>query len=124
MSDPSEPSAAAPNPEARREKHIKDQLEMLGRFVQAFELMVDAARQGCMELMPGSPDEHYLHHIVFHHHALTAQQLFDIMRALMAQLLLAELPNFTEKDKKALIAVLKEIARRYQDVVRKRNDLL
>ena len=68
------------------QKNTKEQYETLGRFVEAFEMMVDEVRTCCMMLMGPNPFDDRLPLIAFHHGAMTAKPLFDIMRAMIAQL--------------------------------------
>jgi hypothetical protein len=63
-------------------RNVKEQYEALGRFIEAFELMVNGVREGCIALLGG-----HRHHneIIFHHKVMTAQPLFEIYRAIFSQ---------------------------------------
>src|SRR5437588_2895972 len=74
--------------------HAIRQYEALGRFVEAFEHMVDDARCACMDIvsnLSGELEHEHTHrlllHIVFHHQIMTAKPLFEIMRAMISELL-------------------------------------
>jgi hypothetical protein len=104
------------------EKNIKEQFETLGRFVEAFENMVDEVRSSCMLLMGPNPFDDRLPLIAFHHGAMTAKPLFDIMRAMIAQL--AKGDDIDDDERPVFKSVLNQIAREYNDLVNMRNNLL
>jgi hypothetical protein len=70
-------------------KNTKEQYEALGRFVEAFEMMVHEVREICIERIcsgVGSSERERLVEIAFHHQAISAKPLFDIMRAILAEI--------------------------------------
>ena len=96
-----------PTNEEAYAKNTKEQYEALGRFVEAFELMVDEIRGICGDcvsmtvgaIKPVKPDDksweewikeegdrRHLISIPFHHQGMTAKPLFDIMRAIVAEI--------------------------------------
>jgi hypothetical protein len=104
-------------------RNVKEQYEALGRFVGAFEMMVDQVRSTCILLMGPNPFDKRLPIIAFHHGAMTAKPLFDIMRAMIAQL--AKQDDLLDADEKPIFAgVLAQIAKDYSDLVSMRNNLL
>jgi hypothetical protein len=130
-------------------KNTKEQYEMLGRFVEAFEMMVHEVREASIELAARDGRNRGLLEIVFHHQGLSAKPLFDIFRGLVAAILQdsideqsdkkngisnAERPlmvdgkgnivPFTIKDRDTFLGVLSHLQRIYGGLSSKRNDLL
>jgi hypothetical protein len=62
--------------------------------------------------------------VALHHSALTAQPLFEIMRALIADFIKDPEFQISTKDKDTFAGVLTAIATRYFDLVHMRNNLL
>lgn len=123
-------SEAGP-PEGRDERYArqtKEHFELLGRFVQAFELVVHEVRMGCQQLTTRTPADQRLMRVVFHHYALSAQPLFDIFRALVAEFLADLNPAAPDpglrKEREAALGVLKQVATAYQALISKRNVML
>lgn len=112
--------------DAAYEKNIKKQYETLGRFVEAFELMVAVVRGICIDLLhqDGRDGDHdYLLPIAFHHQVMTAKPLFEIMRATIAD----KLKNAHHRwhaDRDFYREVLTFVQNDYNDLVNKRNNLL
>jgi hypothetical protein len=95
-------------------KNIKEQYEALGRFVEAFEAMVDEVRGMCIDRIWDAVtadtgldldldlDQHYrkgLIEISFHHQSMTAKPLWDIMRSIIAEILTQESsPHHADRD--------------------------
>jgi hypothetical protein len=70
-------------------KNTAAQYEALGRFVEAFELIVHEARVGCINMLsydlPGRKAK--LIAVPFHHQAFTAMPLFEMFRAIMMEII-------------------------------------
>jgi len=112
-----------------RDKNTKEQYEELGRFVEAFEAMVNEARNICIIILAGLDlSQQTFVSVALHHQALTAKPLFEIMRALIAEIC---------KDKKArkkykiddlaasiFVGVLGTISKEYMELTKTRNNLL
>jgi hypothetical protein len=102
------------------------QYEALGRFVEAFEAMVNETRNTSIKILRRDDEHERLVEIAFHHSSLSAKPLFEIMRALIADFLkqpyLRELVTIQDRD--TFSGVLAEIATHYFDLVSKRNSLL
>jgi hypothetical protein len=91
--------------------------------VQEFEQMVGIVRMSCILLTSEfTSDGQRLMSIVFHHNSLTAAPLFDIMRALYAEL--AKEKDLPQPERHTLRSILKQIAKAYGDLVTSRNSLL
>jgi hypothetical protein len=84
------------------EKNVKEQYETLGRFVCAFEEMVNQ--------------------VIFNHQSLTAKPLFDIMRVMIAERL--KETDADEKQRATFSGVLAQLVTEYTDLANKRNNLL
>ena len=122
---------------------------MLGRFVEAFEMMVHEVRESSIELAARDGRNRGLLEIVFHHQALSAKPLFDIFRGIIAAILRDSIQEqedkkngrsdtdpplmvdgkgnvipFTIKDRDTFLAVLKHLQTAYDDLSNQRNDLL
>lgn len=113
--------------ETRNEKYKRqtaENFESLGRFVQEFENLVSRIRRTCLFLMmPTNGGNQLLINIVLHHHALTAQPLFECMRALYGQKL-EDTPNCPVDEISATKSILKQCATEMQELVNWRNTLL
>jgi len=107
----------------RREKNTKEQYEALGRFVEAFEAMVDKARSVSIELLSRSAAHEDLVTIALHHPAMTAKPLFEIMRAIIAEVLKDD-HHKLHNDRHLFAAVLRQISAEYMTLVSTRNNLL
>jgi len=107
-----------------REQATKEQFEMLGRFVQAFELMVDAVRAGCLFLTSWNGKQQQLMNIVFHHRSMTADPLFDIFRGMIMQIISDSDSNIKDDDKTVASDVLGQLHNRYRLLTQHRNDML
>jgi hypothetical protein len=131
------------------QKNTKEQYEMLGRFVEAFELMVHEVREASIELAGRDGRNRTLLEVAFHHQVLSAKPLFDIFRALIIEILNDVLQEqkdkaegmhetdpplivdrnggpfpLTIKDRDTFFGVLGFIQGNYDSLVNKRNDLL
>ena len=110
--------------EARFKAQTCEQYEALGRFVQAFELMVDASRQALsMHLQSQNASLVYLTRMIFHHPALTAMPLFELYRAIVYTVVNELLPQCDESA--ALCKkLLSQVAKEYRELVETRNMIL
>jgi hypothetical protein len=128
------------------EKNTKEQYEALGRFVEAFEAMVNKVRNACIDLLAPDRRRQHLVEVALHHHALAAKPLCDIFRAVIIELIddVVAVQNgrddayrgaplmdrtgtpfrFTPKDRDAFMGVLSTIAQEYDALTNKRNSLL
>jgi hypothetical protein len=109
--------------DATYERNVKEQYETLGRFVEAFELMVNAVRRVCIDLLPHDGNHDHLIEIVFHHQVMTAKPLFEIMRATIADLL-KNVSHRAHGDRDFFNDLLSFVQKGYDDLVNKRNNLL
>lgn len=123
------------NESTLHEINQKEQFEALGRFVQSFEDMVDQARTICMDIfssLSGSLTHESLHrillHIIFHHQSITAKPIFEIMRAMIGQILsngeYRSEHDIDDEARDVFFGVLTSINKRYSELVAMRNDLL
>jgi hypothetical protein len=110
--------------------------DALGQFVEAFELMVNDVRdicvliivreaglQGQQESSLHAPFETLLD-VIFHHQALTAKPLFEIMRAIIASIVLPHYVNPHSEDKDVFKGILANISKEYNGISEMRNNLL
>jgi hypothetical protein len=68
------------------DKNTKEQYEELGRFVVAFEDMVNDVRELCIFILAGfNLSQQTFVSVAFHHRVLTAQPLSEIMQTLIAE---------------------------------------
>jgi hypothetical protein len=107
-------------------KNAKEQFEALGRFVEAFELMVNEVRETCIERVCagiGSSKREQLIEISFHHQAMTAKPLYDIMRAIIAEIV-NNPDNPHHADNASFRSLLGYIEGEYNHLYSKRNELL
>lgn len=134
-------------------KNTGDQYEALGRFVEAFELMVNEVRECSIDLVLNDEKNRALVSIAFHHHALSAMPLIEIFRAIGAEIVgitpvesvnfliddedtfisgdppdVADPDNpkleFSDSDRDAFNAVMKRIFAEYKELSETRNALL
>ncbi len=125
-------------------RNEKLQYEMLGRFVEAFESMVDQIRSRSIELASRDSRNKILLEVIMNHSALSTKPVMDIFRAIVAECfkdalqeeqndkteppLLAKFAGkellLTIRDRDVLLGVLSHIAGKYEALVNKRNDLL
>jgi hypothetical protein len=115
-------------------KNTKEKYEALGRFVEAFEDMVDEVRSACMELLYQNDKSTrnelrwMLLHIVFYQQSMTAKPLLQIMRSMVGEISKkfrdGGEPNFDNAEFSAFSEVIKIVDREYDQLVRTRNNLL
>jgi hypothetical protein len=106
---------------------LKAQYEALGRFVEAFEAMVDDVREICTGLisygLKSATANDSLMEIAFHHQVMTAKPLYNIMRAIIAEIV--SKPNdFHFDDREHIKDLLSFIEVAYSHLLNKRNELL
>jgi len=107
-------------------KNTKEQYEALGCFVEAFEMMVNEVREICIERICagiGSSEREQLIEISFHHTVMTAKPLYDIMRAIIAELLNSP-KNPHHANRANFKKLLGYIEDEYSHLYNKRNELL
>lgn len=107
-------------------KNTREQYETLGRFVEAFELMVNEAREICIERICagiGSSEREQLIEIPFHHQAMTAKPLYDIMRAIIVEIVNKPTSSHNA-DAAKFKSLLGHIAGEYDHLSSKRNELV
>jgi hypothetical protein len=118
------------DPAAR--EHATQQYQALGQFVEAFESMVDEVRSSCVEILRRDKDHEYKHQslleVPFFHRIMTALPLFDILQALVADLLkdvaFRVAHGISDEDRAAFLGVLSRINSEYVFLASKRNNLL
>jgi hypothetical protein len=105
-------------------KNTKEQYEALGRFVVAFEAMVNETRNCSIALLRTEHASSTLVDVALHHQALTANPLFEIFRTLIIEFL--SLPDFSvsAEDRNIFDNVLRTIASEYSALTSIRNTLL
>src|SRR6266481_3724405 len=115
-------------PESPYAANVKSQYEELGRFVEAFEMMVAEVREACIGLFSLNLVQKRELEIVFHHRIMTAQPLFEIFRASMVERLadddFRKRNDMDDLDRVSFIGVLRAIAGEYSKLINKRNSLL
>jgi len=105
-------------------KNTIEQYAALGKFVEAFESMVHETRKISIKLLRRDDEHQKLVEIPFHHGAMTAQPLFHIMRALIADHLKQPYLRVKEAERNKYFGVLNEIGSSYATLIKARNRLL
>jgi hypothetical protein len=82
------------------------QYEALGRFVEAFEAMVNETRFVSISILSRASARANLLNVVFHHSALSAKPLFEIMRALVADFIKQPDLKIAIKDRETFLGVM------------------
>jgi len=108
----------------RLETQSAEQFEALGRFVQAFEHMVNAARTGIIWMNGSGPKQQHLVRIIASHAAMTAKPLFDVFRATTNSIASAPDYNIPIEEKILVENLLRDVAGRYEKLLKMRNNLL
>ena len=107
------------------EQNTKEHYEHLGRFVEAFEATVQEARDACIDLLGHDRQQKRLIEIAFRQQALTANPTFEIMRAVIIEIIDDAIKDGALKaDRNAFLGLMKFIADEYDDLVKMRNALL
>ncbi len=117
--------------EQRRDTATREQFEYLGRFVQHFELMIEAIRSSCLLICSANPNQQRIMHIVFGYQNMTARPLFDIFRAIVAETMqnpdteskAADKALFA-KDRTVARSVFKQMSEDMRRVTDARNDIV
>ncbi|MEH2486929.1 hypothetical protein [Bradyrhizobium sp. AZCC 2230] len=112
--------------EEERARNTEKQYAALGRFVEAFEAMVNEVREACIERLcegVGSSERQRLIEIPFHHQSMTAKILFDIMRAIIAEIV-GDKNSPHHEDRLKFKKILGCIEGEYSSLLSKRNELL
>jgi hypothetical protein len=115
-----------PTNEETLKKNTTEQYAALGRFVEAFEFVVNEVREICIERVcngMGRSERERLVEIAFHHQGMAAKPLFDIMRAIIAEIV-SNPSNFHYADRVAFKSLLGFIESEYSRLYSKRNELL
>jgi len=118
-----------PTPEEARAAIFKaettKQFASIGRFVQKFELLVDALRRfPVMYLSDGSPQRQRLISIVLHEQGMTAAPLMSIYRNMIFEILTQEGAAESQQEEDATTRrVLRHICTRVQMLIKTRNEL-
>lgn len=109
-------------------RQTKEKYEALGRFLEAFELMVYSVREECISLIDADSlnkdRTDMLLKIVLHHSSLSAGPLSEIMRFMIAGIVTSHDSIFNENDKADVLNLLEYMADRFRGAVEKRNNLL
>ena len=118
-----------PDDQTPRERQFqaqtKAQFESLGRFVQAFELMVEVTRTtNSFFLSRGDPKLGQMTNVVLFHSSMTAWPLFEIMRGLYAQAAENYPEFFDQNERSTLNQVMAYCATEYSKLLELRNNLL
>jgi len=125
-------------------KNTKEQYEALGRFIEAFEMMIEEIRgisvdcirrTVCQEKIEKPDDKSWdewneeilrevlILEIPFHHQGATAKPLFDTMRAIIAEIVNVKSSPYYE-ERGTYKALLGHIEAEFNSLSWKRNDLL
>ena len=104
------------------EKNTNEQYASLGRFIEAFEAMVEKVRNNCIEILARGLQHEDLVTIALHHGALTAKPLFDIWRALNAESFIQKKTPIRDRDD--YNAIIKQVAAEYEGLTTLRNNML
>lgn len=125
-----------PTDETARAENIKKTYEALGRFVEAFEAMVDEVRGTCidrvweavtadtgLETEPDKYERKRLIEVSFHQGNMTAKPLWDTMRSIIADVL-AQQNHPHHADRENFKSLLGFMEGEYSALNNKRNELL
>lgn len=112
--------------------NAKEQYQALGFFVAAFESMVEEVRGSCVQILRRDTDRETIHRrlleVPFYHRSMTAGPLFDILQALIADILkdskFRDEHHISDKDREIFTGVLGRINGEYTELSSKRNNLL
>jgi hypothetical protein len=85
--------------------------------------MVNEARETCIDLLSKDRDHRDLVQIAFHHQVITAKPLFEIMRAIVTEIVNVS-DNFHYATRKTFGDVLGKTQRIYEHLANMRNNLL
>lgn len=101
----------------------------LGRFVEAFELMIFALRSACIIILSNpAPKWQALIRIPFHHSSMTAKPLIDIFTSIVGTMLhdtdTVAAWKLNEQELTAFKGVLRQVGADCEKLASKRNNLL
>jgi hypothetical protein len=116
-------------PESAVDKNTKEQYEALGRFIVAFEEMVNDVRELCTFILGGFDlNLQKFVSVALHHQSLTAKPLLEILRALIAEVLQVETERekykMDDESRSIIIGVLGPINNEYNHLTNLRNELV
>ncbi len=124
-----------PTDKDKSKKNAKEQYEALGRFVEAFEAMVDEVRGVCLDRLwaitrntdMDTDPEYFSRKMVldipFHNQSMTAKPLWDVMRAIIVEIVSQKYCSLYE-ERECLKSLLGFMASEYEELYSKRNALL
>lgn len=99
--------------------------EVLGRFVQAYELMVASVRDCCITMtQPKGDFQGRAIRILLNHQSMSAQSLWDVMRGLLAEVLSDKNNKFPKADNDVALALTQQLTDDWGKLTRRRNDFL
>lgn len=116
----------------------RDQFAALGRFIQTFENIVDTLRWHSQRILLGEhlgvskPEQKAMvpwfaiTSLIFHHEAMTARNMMDIWRSLLAEKskALGYLGLLSKDGQEVVDGVSKEIASEFGDICQQRNKII
>lgn len=110
------------------EKNTKEQYEALGRFVEAFEAMVDEARSSCIQLLASDTQHAKWVAVPLYHQSMTAKPLFEIFRCIIMQMMndvdFRKIHNVSDALRDSFYGTLAPLAGEFNRLSEIRNDLL
>lgn len=106
----------------QKQEQIKVQFEEIGRFIQAFEAMVNSVRFACVFLL-AAPNQ-TLSNILLHHQHISAKTLIDIMRAMFSHVSSIPEMKFAPEEVSVLKGLLGWIGKEFETLANKRNELV
>jgi hypothetical protein len=132
------------------QKNTKEQYESLGRFVEAFEAMVNEVRESIITLLERDYRRRRLIEIVLHNQVFSAKPLYEVFRAVVIEIVddaikiqkvrkegkggsidrplfvdaLGEPLAFKPEDRDVFLGVMSTIAKEYGSLFETRNGLL
>jgi hypothetical protein len=115
---------------AAYEKNVTKQYEALGRFVEAFEMMVNEARGCCIKLLGRGLTSRQvdLVAIPLHHQSFSAKAIFETFRTVLVETIkhkkFAETHGLSEEGIDDFSSVLAATNSEYESLANKRNNLL
>lgn len=108
--------------ETRSEKYdrqTKEQFEALGRFVQAYEMMIDHVRS-VAKFCVQNPQNSGMVSLIFNHSCMTAKPLWELCHAFMRQKI--RRGGYSEAD--AALSILAQFNKEFADLTKLRNGML
>jgi hypothetical protein len=108
--------------EQRYQRQTKESFEYVGRFVQAFELMVGRVHSGVLNLTSNGPKHQRLINIIFN--GMAANTLFATWRSLLAEIVNDPHYKVDKETRLLTMKILSQAAEEYQALLTLRNDML